>query len=107
MTDATVTVDHDGTDTARITLAGEIDMDNARQVETGILGAISNQLTGVTLDLSGIEYIDSAGLRVLFALGARLTTLQISLRLLVPEHSPVRRVIDLSGMAATIPVQPS
>ena len=107
MTDATVTVDHDGTDTARIALAGEIDMDNARQVETGILGAISNQLTGVTLDLSGIEYIDSAGLRVLFALGARLTTLQIGLRLLVPEQSPVRRVIDLSGMAGTIPVHPS
>jgi len=107
MTDATVTVDHDGTDTARITLAGEIDMDNARQVETGILGAISNQLTGVTLDLSGIEYIDSAGLRVLFSLGARLTTLQIGLRLLVPEQSPVRRVIDLSGMAGTIPVHPS
>ena len=107
MTDATVTVDHDGTDTARISLAGEIDMDNARQVEHGILGAISNQLTGVTLDLSGIEYIDSAGLRVLFSLGARLTTLQIGLRLLVPEQSPVRRVIDLSGMAATIPVQSS
>jgi anti-anti-sigma factor len=107
MTDATMTVDHDGTDTARITLAGEIDMDNARQVETGLLGAISNQFTGVTLDLSGIEYIDSAGLRVLFALGSRLDTLQIALRLLVPEHSPVRRVIDLSGMAATIPVQSS
>jgi anti-anti-sigma factor len=105
MTDATVTVDHDGTDTARITLSGEIDMDNARQVETGILGAISNQLTGVTLDLSGIEYIDSAGLRVLFALGSRLDTLQIALRLLVPKTSPVRRVIDLSGMAATISVQ--
>jgi stage II sporulation protein AA (anti-sigma F factor antagonist) len=107
MTDATVTVDHDGTDTATIALAGEIDMDNAREVETGILDAISNQLTGVTLDLSGIEYIDSAGLRVLFALGSRLDTLQIGLRLLVPERSPVRRVIDLSGMAATIPVQPS
>jgi stage II sporulation protein AA (anti-sigma F factor antagonist) len=102
-----MTVDHDSTDSARIALAGEIDMDNARQVETGILGAITNQLTVVTLDLSGLEYIDSAGLRVLFALGNRLDTLQIGLQLLVPKQSPVRRVIDLSGMAATIPVQPS
>jgi stage II sporulation protein AA (anti-sigma F factor antagonist) len=107
VTDATVTVEHDGDDTARITLTGEIDMDNARQVEQEILAAISNQLSGVTLDLGGIEYIDSAGIRVLFTLGDRLSTLQIDLRLLVPEVSPVRRVIDLSGVAAAIPVHTS
>jgi anti-anti-sigma factor len=107
VTDATVTVDHESDDTARIALAGEIDMDNASQVQHQILGAISNQHTAVTLDLSGIEYIDSAGLRVLFTLGNRLATLQIVMRLVVPEVSPVRRVIDLSGMANTIPVQSS
>ena len=107
MTDATMTVDHDGTDTARIAVAGEIDMDNASQVQHQILRAIGNQHTGVTLDLSGIEYIDSAGLRVLFTLGNRLATLQIAMRLVVPEVSPVRRVIDLSGMANTIPVHTS
>ena len=107
MTDATVTVDQESDDIARIALAGEIDMDNASQVQHQILRAISNQHTGVTLDLSGIEYIDSAGLRVLFTLGNRLATLQIVMRLVVPEVSPVRRVIDLSGMANTIPVESS
>ena len=104
MTDATMTVDHESADTVRIALAGEIDMDNARQVEQRITGAISNQLTAVTLDLSGLEYIDSAGLRVLFTLGNRLDVLQIALRLVVPTGSSIRRVIDLSGMAAAIPV---
>lgn len=47
-------------------MAGEMDMDNAAAVEHQILDAISNQLTAVTLDLSGLDYIDSAGLRVLF-----------------------------------------
>ena len=107
MTEATMTVEHDSDGTARIALAGEIDMDNARLVEQQITGAISNQITAVTLDLSGIDYIDSAGLRVLFTLGSRLSTLQIALRLLVPERSTVRRVIDLSGMAAAIPVYSS
>jgi stage II sporulation protein AA (anti-sigma F factor antagonist) len=107
VTDATMTVTQDSDDTVRIALAGEIDMDNAGQVEHQILGAITNQLTGVTLDLSGIEYIDSAGLRVLFTLGSRLGTLQIVLRVLVPERSPIRRVIDLSGMASAIPVRSS
>jgi anti-anti-sigma factor len=104
VTDATITVDHDGTDTARIRLTGEIDMENADQVQHGIIGAISNQLTAVTLDLGGLEYIDSAGLRVLFTLGNRLDILQITLQLVVPQDSSIRRVIDLSGVAATIPV---
>ncbi len=107
MTDATMTVDHDSADTVRIALAGEIDMDNARQVEQTIIGAISNQLTAVTIDLSGLAYIDSAGIRVLFTLANRLAILQIALRLVVPERSPVRKVIDLSGLAAAVPVRSS
>ena len=105
MTDATMTVDHDSAETVRLALAGEIDMANAHEVEQRILGAISNQLTAVTLDLTGLEYIDSAGIRVLFTLANRLAVLQIALRLVVPDRSPVRRVIDLSGMANAIPVR--
>ena len=107
MTDASMTVGHDSADTARIALFGEIDMANADEVEQQILGAIDNQLTAVTIDLSGLEYIDSAGIRVLFTLANRLTILQIALRLVVPERSPIRKVIDLSGMAAAVPVQSS
>ena len=104
MTDASMTVGYDKADTARIALFGEIDMANADEVEQQILGAIGNQLTAVTIDLSGLEYIDSAGLRVLFTLGSRLDVLQITLRLVVPTGSSIRRVIDLSGMGAAIPV---
>ena len=104
MTDASMTVGRDSADTARIALFGEIDMANADEVEQQILGAIGNQLTAVTIDLSGLEYIDSAGLRVLFTLGSRLDILQIALRLVVPTGSSIRRVIDLSGIAATISV---
>ena len=104
MTDASMTVGYDNADTARIALFGEIDMANADEVEQQILGAIGNQLTAATIDLSGLEYIDSAGLRVLFTLGSRLDVLQITLRIVVPTGSSIRRVIDLSGMAAAIPV---
>ena len=86
----------------RITVTGEIDMENAARVEQQILAAISNQLTNVILDLGGLDYIDSAGLRVLFTLGTRLDTLQITLELVVPPESPIRRVIDLCGLSGTI-----
>jgi stage II sporulation protein AA (anti-sigma F factor antagonist) len=104
VTDATIDVEHGPDDTIHIAVAGEIDMDNATEAEHRILDAISNQVTAVTLDLSGLDYIDSAGLRVLFTLGTRLKTLQIALQLLVPSGSPIRRVIDLSGVAAAVPV---
>ena len=107
MTDAAVHVDHDSDQAVRITVTGEIDMDNATHVEQQILAAISNQLTTVVLDLSGLDYIDSAGLRVLFTLGTRLDTLQISVELHVPTESPIRRILDLAGVAGAIPLSPS
>jgi anti-anti-sigma factor len=107
MTDATVQVDDDGDDSVRIAVTGEIDMDNCGDVEHRLLAAIGNQLAAVTLDLGGLDYIDSAGLRVLFTLGTRLQTLQIAVRLVVPAESPLRRVIDLSGLAGVIPVSSS
>ncbi len=67
MTDASITVGYDSADTARIALFGEIDMANADEVEQQILGAIGNQLTAVTIDLGGLEYIDSAGLAAVFS----------------------------------------
>jgi anti-anti-sigma factor len=107
VTEATIEVEHGRDDAIRIAVAGEIDMDNATEVEHQILDAISNQVTAVDLDLSGLDYIDSAGIRVLFTLGTRLETLQIALQLLVPTESPIRRVVALSGVPAAVPVLPS
>jgi anti-sigma B factor antagonist len=63
--------------TMRITIRGEIDLSNVGAVEQQMLDAISNQLSEVVVDLSGVTYVDSAGLRVLFTLGTRLESLQI------------------------------
>ena len=81
-------------------------MANAAAVQRQVLGAITSQLTEVALDLITLTYIDSAGLRIVFTLASRLDTLQIDLDLLVPTDSPIRRMIELSGVAAAIPVRP-
>ncbi len=107
MTEAHLAVERVREDAVRIVVGGEIDLANASTVERQIVEAISNQLTEVTLDLTALAYIDSAGLRVLFTLGTRLETLQIALELLVPTESPIRKMIELSGVAAAIPVRPA
>ncbi len=107
MTEASVTVDPVRDNALSVAVAGEIDMSNAPTVERQILQAIPNHLAEVTVDLSALDYIDSAGLRVLFTLGTRLKTLQIDLVLVVPTDSPVRRMIDLAGVAEIIPIKPA
>jgi anti-anti-sigma factor len=105
LTEASLIVDSVRDDALAVALAGEIDMSNAPTVERQILEAIPNDLAAVTVDLSALDYIDSAGLRLLFTLGTRLKTLQIDLVLVVPTDSPVRRMIDLAGVAELIPIQ--
>lgn len=107
MTQATVTVEHIDDRAARIAVSGEIDLVNAATLQDELLPLITNQVASVTLDLADLAYIDSAGLRLLFNLGARLETLQIAFALLVPVDSPVRRVIELSGIASIASVQPA
>ena len=105
MTEASVTVDSVRDDALSVAVVGEIDMSNAPTVERQILEAIPNHLAEVTVDLSALDYIDSAGLRLLFTLGTRLETLQIGLTLVVPTDSSVRRMIDLAGVAELITIQ--
>ncbi|HSK61487.1 MAG TPA: STAS domain-containing protein [Actinomycetospora sp.] len=96
MTTATVVVRPEAAG-VRIAISGEIDLENAATVEEQLAAAIPHEATSVVLELASLEYLDSAGLRVLFALAARLEVLQILLRVHVPQGSPARRVLQLSG----------
>jgi anti-anti-sigma factor len=99
MTTASVIVHPDDSGVV-IVIRGEIDLDNAATVEEHLTAAITNRTTSVALELGEVEYIDSAGLRVLFALAARLEVLQIAFRVTAPPGSLTRRVLELSGFEA-------
>ncbi|GAB2991530.1 STAS domain-containing protein [Amycolatopsis acidiphila] len=97
MTTADLTSVLDG-ESVRIRIAGEIDLANATEVQDEINGMITNDASRVVLELAELEYLDSAGLRVLFTLAERLRVLQMKLDLLVPVGAPVRRVVEMSGL---------
>jgi len=104
VTQAVVRVDRRG-DAAYIAVTGEVDMANAKTAERQILHGISENLTTVTLDLTDLDYIDSAGLWVLFRLGAYLTAARIAGEVLVPAEGPVLRMVETAGVAAAIPIR--
>ena len=103
---ATVDVDTSG-DRVHFTISGDVDLANAADVESELTTAIRNRATGVTLDLGGVTYLDSAGLQVVFALAVTLRRLQIDMRVVAPEGSPARHAIEMAGMASIIDIQPS
>lgn len=79
-------------------LSGELDASNARRVARRLdeLGG-----TSFTLDLTGLGFIDSAGLNVVIAL-ARSLPEDARLTLRLREGGAVRRVIDLMGLGEAL-----
>lgn len=88
-----------------ITVTGEIDIANAKAIEQQILRATDGGLTAVAVDLTGLHYIDSAGLWILFRLGTSLSTAGIAGEVVVAVDGPVRRMIETAGVDAAIPVR--
>lgn len=57
-------------------------------VEDEIREAVSNQPAIVSVDLTDLTYMDSAGVRILFTLASRLQALRIALELIVHSALP-------------------
>ena len=92
---------------ARVT--GEVDMSNAEEMGASVIGATPNESQGVVLDLAGVDYLDSAGIYVIFGMRASLQARGQRLILVIPPESPVHDTLRLSGaerpgeMAMTVP----
>jgi stage II sporulation protein AA (anti-sigma F factor antagonist) len=90
------------------TVRGEIDLSNAEEVlEAGLEGAVTDGAPSVVLDLSGVVYMDSAGIRALFELHERLAALGKRMVAVVPEEAPIRRVLELADAPSVLSLSPS
>lgn len=91
----------------RIILSGEIDLANVAAVEEEILAAIPDQPAAVSINLTDLTYMDSAGIKVLFDLASRLQASQIVPELIVPLDSPTRLLIEVSGFESLATLRPA
>jgi anti-anti-sigma factor len=85
-------------------LSGEVDMTNAGYVRDELLGAVPNDVLALVLDLEGCRYLDSAAIEVVFDLSRRLGRRRQELRLVVPDSSPLGRVLTLTDVGSVAPV---
>ena len=84
-----------------VRLEGRIDSGNAAQAEKAILAQLAGRdLSAVTLDAEALEYISSAGLRVILRLKKTCPKLQI-----VNVSSEVYEILDMTGFTEMMTVK--
>jgi anti-sigma B factor antagonist len=86
---------------------GEVDMTNAPYVREELTSAIPNDVVSLVLDLSAARYLDSAAIEVLFELSRRLGRRRQVLHLVVPDDSPLVRVLTLTDVGSVAPMHKS
>ena len=77
---------------------GEIDLSNAPSLQGELTAAVPNSARGLLLDLTGIEFLDSSGVHMLYDVADRLTTRQQRFAVVLEPDAPPRRAIELSGV---------
>ncbi len=87
--------------TKTIPLAGHIDSTNSAQWENDILQAIGSDMSGtIVLDAEKLEYISSAGLRVLLRLAQKYKDVQV-----INAQPAVYEIFDMTGFVEILKVQ--
>jgi anti-anti-sigma factor len=76
-------------------VGGEVDASNMASLREDILAGISNQVTGVILDLSPTSYLDSAGVHLIFELARRLRQRQLGFGIVVAPGTIVADVLEM------------
>ena len=94
-------------DVVVVSITGEVDLSNAAEVTAAIVAAAPNEVAGVVVDLSGLSYLDSAGIRMLAELARRLDWRQQTLRVVAPEDSRARKVLTISGTEPVLLLDPT
>jgi anti-anti-sigma factor len=91
--------------TCVVRVRGEVDISNASRLLATIEDALTNDTPTLILDLSGTTYLDSAGVQIVFVLAERLKDRRHHFRLIVPEGSPVRAVLELTGLEKLVRIE--
>jgi len=85
-----------------LTATGEIDLSNVEPFSQALTTAVADADTGdaqrLVVDLSGVEYLDSAAVNVLFPHAERIRVI---------AHPFLVRIFDISGFSEVATVEPS
>lgn len=90
-------------DKATITIAGKLSVATSPELETAVRG-LPESIANVEMDLTDLEYISSAGLRVLVATEKLCASRSGKMRLLHP-NAEVSEVFEMTGLADVFTIE--
>ncbi len=95
---------HDGV--VVLGLKGRLDASNAGTLEARVLALIGGGDTRFVVDCAGLDYISSAGLRVLLVAAKRLSAAGGKI-VLAALKDPIKEVLDIAGFSAIFTISRS
>lgn len=99
--DAAIRTGSDPTGTPIVTVSGDLDISNADALDAAVTSITATSPERLIFDLSGLRFIDSAGITVLLGAAAKVNDVRIR------KPSPaVRRVVELTGLDEVLPIEP-
>lgn len=84
------------------TVTGEVDLSNAEEIGAALVDGTSKDAPALVLDLTAVEYLDSAGIQLIYRLRGDLRARGQLLRLVIPERSPAHDTLRLAGVSHRI-----
>jgi anti-sigma B factor antagonist len=90
----------DPTGVAIVTVSGELDISNAGTLEQAVASITAERPERLIFDLSGLRFMDSAGIAVLLDAAGKVKAVQLR------DPSPaVRRVVELTGLTDVLSIE--
>jgi anti-sigma B factor antagonist len=80
-------------------VSGEVDLSNAESIGAALVESMPNDEHRLILDLSGVDYLDSAGIQLIYQLRERLRARGQTLALVIPPSSPSHDALRLAGLS--------
>ncbi len=89
-----------------VAISGEVDVCTEGPLQQALLRIIRERGARLMLDLSGVSFLDCAGLRAFLAIG-RLAELRGGFLRLIAASAAVRRIIELTGAQEALAMERS
>ncbi len=80
-------------------IVGEIDMSNADDLREALAAAMPAGARAIILDLTGVDYLDSAGIRMVYMLDQDVQVRRQRLQVVVSPESMVAHVLRHAGVS--------
>jgi anti-anti-sigma factor len=91
-------------ETAVVTVVGAIDIASAGTLDEAIMAALGDEPESLIVDLRRANHFDSSGVRALVRAMRHSRTSDVHLSLCLLADSPIRKVLELSGVAGAVPI---